>query len=77
MAPGTPSNQFLNGRAPQPNVPKQRRLVSEFQQRTGHPPPPDRPGGGNTIDANAPETDDYIHWERKLSPRPDGSTGYA
>ena len=37
MAPGTTSNQFLNGRAPQPNVPNQRRAIGQFQQRSGHP----------------------------------------
>ena len=37
MAPGTTSNQFLNGRPPQPNVPNQRRSIGQFQQRSGHP----------------------------------------
>ena len=38
MAPGTPTNQFLNGRAPQSNVRNQRRSIGQFQQRSGHPP---------------------------------------
>ncbi len=37
MAPGTPSNQFLNGRPPQPNVQNQWRAIGQFQQRSGHP----------------------------------------
>ena len=38
---------------------------------------PDRPGWGLEIDPKPLETDDYIHWERKLPIRPDGSTGYV
>ncbi len=38
---------------------------------------PDRPGWGVEIDETALATDDYIHWERKLPLRPDGSTGYT
>lgn len=38
---------------------------------------PDRPGWGIEIDAAALATDDYVHWERKLPLRPDGSTGYT
>jgi len=38
---------------------------------------PDRPGWGLDIDETALATDDYVHWERKLPPRPDGSTGYT
>ncbi|MCB1993744.1 MAG: mandelate racemase/muconate lactonizing enzyme family protein, partial [Geminicoccaceae bacterium] len=37
----------------------------------------DRPGWGVEIDEQALEKDDYIHWERKLPIRPDGSTGYC
>ena len=38
---------------------------------------PDRPGWGLEIDERALRTDDYVHWERKLPLRPDGSTGYT
>jgi galactonate dehydratase len=38
---------------------------------------PDRPGWGMEIDERALANDDYVHWERKLPLRPDGSTGYT
>lgn len=38
---------------------------------------PDRPGWGVEIDEDFLATDRYIHWERKLPLRPDGSTGYT
>jgi galactonate dehydratase len=38
---------------------------------------PDRPGWGLEIDESALAGDDYVHWERKLPVRPDGSTGYT
>lgn len=38
---------------------------------------PDRPGWGVEIDEDYLKTDRYIHWERKLPVRPDGSTGYT
>ena len=38
---------------------------------------PDRPGWGVEIDEEYLKTDRYIHWERKLPMRPDGSTGYT
>ncbi len=38
---------------------------------------PDRPGWGIEIDEAALLQDDYVHWERKLPLRPDGSTGYT
>ena len=37
----------------------------------------DRPGWGIEIDERVLEKDDYVHWERKLPIRPDGSTGYT
>jgi len=37
----------------------------------------DRPGWGVEIDERALAVDDYVHWERKLPVRPDGSTGYT
>jgi galactonate dehydratase len=38
---------------------------------------PDRAGWGLEIDPRALERDDYVHWERKLPGKPDGSTGYT
>lgn len=38
---------------------------------------PDRPGWGVEIDEDALATDDYVHWERKVPVRPDGSTGFV
>jgi galactonate dehydratase len=38
---------------------------------------PDRPGWGIEIDEHALQADDYVHWERKLPLRADGSTGYT
>lgn len=37
---------------------------------------PDRPGWGVEIDEDYLKTDRYVHWERTLPIRPDGSTGY-
>jgi hypothetical protein len=36
-----------------------------------------RPGWGIEIDESALHTNDYVHWERKLPIRPDGSTAYV
>lgn len=38
---------------------------------------PDRPGWGVEIDEDYLKTDRYVHWERKLPVRPDGSIAYA
>ena len=38
---------------------------------------PDRPGWGVEMDEDLLGTEDYIHWERKVPVKPDGSTGYA
>jgi galactonate dehydratase len=38
---------------------------------------PDRPGWGVEIDEAVLKEDRYIHWERKVPKRPDGSTGYV
>jgi galactonate dehydratase len=38
---------------------------------------PERPGWGVEIDEAVLARDDYIHWERKLPVRPDGSLGYT
>jgi galactonate dehydratase len=37
---------------------------------------PDRPGWGIEIDETVLLKDDYIHWERKVTRKPDGSTAY-
>ncbi|MFP9139206.1 mandelate racemase/muconate lactonizing enzyme family protein [Devosia sp. XGJD_8] len=37
---------------------------------------PDRPGWGIEIDEKVLEKDDYVHWERKVTRKPDGSTAY-
>jgi galactonate dehydratase len=52
--------------------------VDPYLPRDGHLElRPDRPGWGMEIDERALAKDDYIHWERKLPLRPDGSTGYT
>lgn len=38
---------------------------------------PDRPGWGVEIDEDYLRSDRYIHWERKVPTRPDGSTWYV
>jgi galactonate dehydratase len=38
---------------------------------------PDRPGWGVEIDEEYLKTDRYVHWERKVPTRPDGSTWYV
>jgi galactonate dehydratase len=38
---------------------------------------PDRPGWGVEIDESILGKEDYVHWERKIPIRPDGSTGYV
>jgi galactonate dehydratase len=38
---------------------------------------PDRPGWGVEIDESVLGKEDYVHWERKIPIRPDGSTGYV
>jgi galactonate dehydratase len=37
---------------------------------------PDRPGWGVEMDEEVLAKNGYVHWERKLPARPDGSTGY-
>nr|KEP24455.1 hypothetical protein DA06_12920 [Georgenia sp. SUBG003] len=38
---------------------------------------PDRPGWGIEIDENALEREDYVHWERRLPVRRDGSVAFV
>lgn len=38
---------------------------------------PDRPGWGVEMDEELLGTEDYVHWERKVPVKPDGSTGYV
>jgi len=40
-------------------------------------PRPEKAGWGVEIDEDYLQTDQYVHWERKLPMRPDGSTGYT
>ena len=37
---------------------------------------PDRPGWGVEIDEEVLKDDTYVHWERRVATRPDGSTAY-
>ena len=38
---------------------------------------PDRPGWGVEMDEKLLGTEDYVHWQRKVPVKPDGSTGYV
>jgi galactonate dehydratase len=38
---------------------------------------PDRPGWGVEMNEDALKRDDYVHWERRVTRRPDGSTAYV
>lgn len=38
---------------------------------------PDRPGWGVEMNEDVLGTEDYVHWERKIPVKPDGSTGYV
>jgi galactonate dehydratase len=38
---------------------------------------PERPGWGVEMDEKLLGTEDYVHWERKVPVKPDGSTGYV
>ncbi|CAN5361572.1 galactarate dehydratase [soil metagenome] len=38
---------------------------------------PDRPGWGVEMNEDVLKRDDYVHWERKVTRRPDGSTAYV
>lgn len=40
-------------------------------------PRPDRPGFGVELDEAVLAREEYVHWERRLPIRPDGSTGYV
>jgi galactonate dehydratase len=51
--------------------------VDPYLPRDGHLElRPDRPGWGVEIDESVLDRDDYVHWERKVPTRPDGSTAY-
>ena len=53
-------------------------VVDPYLPKDGHLElRPDRPGWGVEIDEHMLAKEDYVHWERKLPIRPDGSTGYA
>jgi galactonate dehydratase len=51
--------------------------VDPYLPKNGYLELRDRPGWGIEIDEKALIRDDYVHWERKLPIRPDGSTGYT
>ena len=52
--------------------------IDPYLPRDGHLDlRPDRPGWGLEIDMSVLARDDYVHWERKLPIKPDGSTGYT
>jgi galactonate dehydratase len=38
---------------------------------------PDRPGWGVEMDMGVLARDDYVHWERRVPVKPDGSMGYV
>jgi galactonate dehydratase len=38
---------------------------------------PDRPGWGVEMDVNAMQEDGYVHWQRRVPKRPDGSYAFA
>ena len=38
---------------------------------------PDRPGWGVEIDEDVLKRDGYIHWQRNVPTKPDGSSGYV
>ncbi|WFR97905.1 mandelate racemase/muconate lactonizing enzyme family protein [Rhizobium tumorigenes] len=52
-------------------------VVDPYVPQSGHLElRPDRPGWGVEIDEDYLKTDRYVHWERKVPSRPDGSTAY-
>jgi galactonate dehydratase len=52
-------------------------VVDPYVPKNGHLElRPDRPGWGVEIDEDYLKTDRYVHWERKVPSRPDGSTAY-
>ena len=38
---------------------------------------PDRPGWGVEMDMDVLSRDEYVHWERRVPVKPDGSSGYV
>ena len=53
-------------------------VVDPYLPKDGHLElRPDRPGWGVEIDEEYLKTDRYVHWERKVPTRPDGSTWYV
>ena len=74
LAAAMPNFKILEYRLPE-DVPW---AIDPYLPRNGHLElRPDRPGWGLEIDMKALEQDDYVHWERKLPVKPDGSTGYT
>ena len=55
-----------------------RYVIDPYLPKDGHLElRPDRPGWGVEMDEKLLGTEDYVHWERKVPVKPDGSTGYV
>jgi len=63
----SPTNENTSSYVRDPYIPKSGYLH----------PRPEKAGWGVEIDEDYLQTDQYVHWERKLPMRPDGSTGYT
>ncbi|KUF11539.1 mandelate racemase/muconate lactonizing enzyme family protein [Pseudoponticoccus marisrubri] len=73
-----PHGAAYNGDGMQPDDGGTRYVKDPYLPVDGHLQlRPDRPGWGVEIDEDYLQTDRYVHWERKLPIRPDGSTGYC
>jgi galactonate dehydratase len=80
--PHGPNYAFQAGGAPEPDATQ--RSAGAWYVKDPYLPKdgylelrPDRPGWGVEIDEAVLAKDDYVHWERKVPIRPDGSSGYA
>ena len=74
LAAAMPNFKILEYRLPA-DVPW---AIDPYLPRDGHLDlRPDRPGWGLEIDMKMLAQDNYVHWERKLPIKPDGSTGYT
>jgi galactonate dehydratase len=73
FAAAQPNFKILEYRIPEPVA----WTDNQYLPRNGYLDLRDLPGWGIEINEAALATDDYVHWERKLPIRPDGSTGYT
>ena len=73
FAAAQPNFKILEYRIPEPVA----WTDDPYLPRDGYLQLRDRPGWGIEINEAALAKDDYVHWERKLPMRPDGSTGYT